>query len=169
MGCSINIRAEMLSMAIFCQAIVDSLIDFCEGKPHANLWIRVKGAINFLAYFPERSLKQKKGDMFDLPKYGFRGEIHNLTYEQLVAADRYFEEHKAEFFRTKKNLPMVLNLNLSTQKRKKAAEDCLDFFSGLQGKYLWYFDFPPNFGPPRGLSELVQKSKQKSAQRKARR
>lgn len=149
MGCGWNVRGDMLLMAIFCQAIMDVLVDFCEGQSHANLWIRIKGATNFLGYFPERSPELRRKDGWDLPKYGFRSHICDLTYEQLVAAGRFFEERKERLLETKKKLPMILDLGLSRKERVAAAKYCLGLFSGLNLRYLHYSQNPPNFGRPR--------------------
>ena len=68
MGCGRNVGADMLSLALFCTAINQVLVKFCdEDQSGADLWVRVGAAIGFLSCYPERSLKQMKKDGFDLP------------------------------------------------------------------------------------------------------
>ncbi len=159
MGCGRNVRIDMLSLALFCMAIIDVLIDFCEGRSHANLWIRVKGAINFLSYYPERSPEQRKKDGWDLPKYGFRDNICDLTYEQLVVAQNFLREHEKRLLETKEKLPMILDLRLSPKQRRMAAEYCIVLFSDLQECYNYRFDRPPTFIVPHGIRKLLKEEK----------
>ncbi len=170
MGCRRNVRVDMLSLATFCQAIAEVLVNFCdEGQSHADLWIRVKGAINFLSYYPERSPEQRKRDMLDLPKYGFRGGIGGLTYEQLVITKNFLKNHEKKLLRTKKTLPLILDLRLSPEQRRKAAGYCIKLFSDLVIHYLYHFEFPPEIGIPRGLLELLEdkgKKPKKATRRK---
>lgn len=161
MGCGRNVSADMLSMAIFCMAIIDVLLDFCEGRSHADLWIRVKGAINFLGYYPERSPELRKKDGWDSPKYGFRGDIHELTYEQLVVTQMFLKEHEERLLQTKKKLPMILDLKLSPKERKIAAEYCIELFSDLQLHYNYRFDNPPTFAIPHRIRELLKEGRKK--------
>lgn len=161
MGCGRNVSGDMLSMALFCMAINDVLIKFCEGQSHANLWIRVRGAINFLSYYPERSPEQRKKDTLDLPKYGFRDSISRLTYEQLVATQRFLKEHEERLLQTKKKLPMILDLQLSPEKRREAALYCIVLFSGLHGHYNYCVYRPPTFVVPPGIRELSKGNKKR--------
>jgi hypothetical protein len=160
---------DMLSMALFCTAIIDKLIEFGdEGKSHADLWVRVRGAIEFLGYYPERRPDQRKKGGSDFPTYGFRGNICQLTYEQLVATQRYLEEHKKELLETKKQLFKILqNLTLSSGERRAAARYCIKLFLGLCGMYLWYSEHPPHFGPPKGVEKLCNPPEKKTKPAKA--
>ncbi len=164
MGCDQDTRIDMLFMAIFCTAINDVLTKFCdEGQSSADPWIRVRGAINFLSYHPERSPEQRKKDGWDLPAYGFRGNVRELTYEQLVAARNFFKEHEKELLETKKKLPMILDLKLGKKERMAAARYCIGLFYDLASRYLHYCDCPPNFGPPKGLMDLIIQNESISA------
>lgn len=170
MGCGRNVAVDMLNLASFCQAIDEVLVSFCdEGQSSADLWIRVRGAINFLNYWPEPRLKQRKGNFFDLPEYGFRGEIRRLTYEQLVITQNFLKEHEKRLLQTKKVLPRILDLKLESEQRRKAAGCCIKLFSDLTKRYLYNFEFPPTIGIPKGFSELLKAkktSKRKSAKTK---
>lgn len=159
MGCGRNISNDMLCMALFCTAINDVLLNFCEGQSHAELWIRVRGAIKFLDYYPER----KRKDPWDLPKYGFRGNVRQLTYEQLVATQNFLKENEERLLQTKKKLPLILYLKLSPKQRREAALYCIELFSGLNVHFLYYCEFPPDFGMPKGVEELCQGLRHKSS------
>lgn len=163
MGCGQDVSMDMLCMALFCTAINDVLINFCEGQSHADLWVRVRGAIRFLDYYPERSPEQRKKDSFDLPKCGFRGDVRRLTYEQLIATQNFFKDpkNKKGLLRTKRELPKILDLKLSPGQRRAAARYCIELFSSLHGKYNWYTVHPPKFGPPKGIEKLLSLSKSK--------
>jgi hypothetical protein len=147
---------DMLCMALFCSAVNDKLIDFgyC-GQSHADLWARVREAIKFLSYYPERSPEQRKKDGLDLPTYGSRGEARRLTYEQLVVTQRYLKEHEKRLIGTKKRLLLILDLKLNIEKRRAAARYCVELFSGLGGMYLWYCERPPKIGPSESMEELL--------------
>jgi hypothetical protein len=151
---------DMLCMSFFCAAINKSLTDFTyKGKSHANLWTRVRSAIQFLDCFPEKRRK----DQFDFPKYSSGGRTHILTYEQLVAAQNFFEdpENKKMLLRTKRKLPKILNLKLSFAKRRAAAQYCIELFFNLGLLYHYYHEYPPNFGLPKGLEKLLNPPKSK--------
>lgn len=161
MGCGRDIRADMLSLATFCLAINDKLVTFCdEGQSHADLWIRVKGAIKFLDLFSE----QKQGPFDFFPKYGFRDNMSRLRYEQMVVTKNLLKEYEKRACETRKRLPLILDLRLDTEQRRKAAGYCIKLFSDLMIRYLWYFEFPPTFGMPRGLDEFLAEGSEKSKQ-----
>ncbi len=142
MSCGRDARGEMLSMSLFLTAINQALINFCKGQSHADLWIRVSGAIEFLSYYPERSPKQRKRSGLDLPKFGFRGDKRTLSYEQLVVAQRYLKEETKRLIQTKKALPRILYLQFDMEKRIAAARYCIELFHGLCGRYSHCFRHP---------------------------
>ena len=157
MGCGRNVGADMLSLALFCTAINQVLVQFCdEDQSGADLWVRVGAAIGFLSCYPERSLKQMKKDGFDLPPYGFRGKKCRLTYEQFVVAQNFLKNHKKRLLQTKKTLPRILDLRLATEQRRKAAGYCMKLFSDLHDNCLYYSYFPPIIGIPRGILKLLE-------------
>lgn len=156
MGCGRDVRVDMLSLATFCQAIAEVLVNFCdEGQSHADLWTRVKGAIKFLDLFSEQ------GPLDFFPKFGFRGSMNRLTYEQRVVTKDFLKEREKKVRETKRKLPLILDLQLSSKQRRAAAGYCIKLFSALTIHYLYYFHFPPSTGVPRGIRELLEEKGKK--------
>jgi len=157
-------RVDMLGLATFCHAVVDQLLKFCdEGQSHADLWIKVRGAIQFLDFFSRFSgLEQGPVDFF--PKYGFRGDMSRLSYEQLIVTMNLIKEHEKRVRETRKRLPLILDLRLDLKERRKAAGYCFKLFAEFRTRYLYNFEFPPTIGIPRGVIKLLTEGSEKSKQ-----
>jgi hypothetical protein len=162
MGFGLDIRIDMSNLSIFCSSITHWLIKFCEDRrSHADLWIRVRGAINFLDLFSE----SKKGPPGYFSKYGFRGDMNRLTYEQMIVTKKFLKERGKRACETRKRLPLIIDLRLSPGQRRKAAGYCIKLFSDLQIYYYYYSYFPPTIGTPRDIQELLLEGNGKKSKR----
>lgn len=137
MPASLQSRTQYLSLAEFCQEVIEGLMDFWDGAAGAN-----------------PRLKQRLGEGLESFKAISSGRLHALasanpapfiTFEQVRTVQEVWGD--AQLARAIRLIKGLLAASSSKAHKVKFAEELIDLFSRLQAKALWNFKQPTEVLP----------------------
>lgn len=144
-----DVRGDMFALMVFINQIKETLVYFSEYEKNDKFEETIRGALEFLSYYPERKRKASDNRLDDMPKFGFGNEKHDLHYEQLVTTQGYLKEHAKILEQVKEKLKIVLDARFKFENRKQAALFCVEkLFIGMVYHYHRRLEHPLVIGPP---------------------